>query len=1343
MSRIVNTERGIIGNDPLLHTALGEPGAFAPQPSIEPLDAARGESSGFAPPNVPGPGDDAPAQASSSVLAAAPVGLSGLTAGEPAFQITPPAFTADGELSGTSHGYGEIVVDSHLGTALSGVESHPQFLDGTGHVDGSDLEFSRGHDGQGHEDDPAEQLEAEVVAALRDSGADSSLFAGSMADVGGTSTPIQDTTPFSSYPTSLYSLSGDNGTDGLLVGAYKWGGAVGTGAVMTYSFGTAQSVYLSGYHEPTNGFREFSDVMKEATRTALQYWSNVANITFVEVQDSATVAGDLRFARSNDGGTAWSYIPMPNAKGGDVWFSNSSAYDFPAAGNSAFKTMLHEIGHAIGLKHPHEGMTILDSAYDWQGRTVMSYKSFEGQGWFGMTQNRFGAGPMYNDIQAIQYLYGANTTHNADDTTYSWNVGQGILQTIWDAGGTDTIDWSNQSTSAVINLTSGVWSELGPAYTLGGVAEARTLMIAGDAVIENAAGGSGDDTINGNDVANVITGGAGNDTLTGGAGSDTFVFGAGFGNDTVTDFAAGAGSDDVIDLSAFGIAGFNTLLGNIADVNGSAVLTLSGSTLTLAGVTKVQLADGDFTGLANVPVGPTPDHDTLTGTDGADTINALAGNDIVSGGAGDDVLDGGTGNDTLNGGDGNDTLYGGGDRDVLNGDAGNDTLYGGAGNDTVNGGTGDDVMAGGAGDDLYIVDSTLDTVTEEIASGTDSIESSVSYTLSDNVDNLTLTGVAALDGTGNASNNFIRGNSAANILSGGAGDDVIFAFDGNDTLYGGTGNDSLYGDAGTDTIDGGAGNDTLHGGAGRDVFVFNANFGNDVLADFTPGIDQIDLGALNVGTFMGMMDNAVDIGGDTIITLADGSIRISGVLKAQLSANDFIGLTAAPTNGDDNFFGGVGDDTIDGLAGNDILSGQDGNDTILGGSGNDLLFGNAGVDRLDGGLGDDTLRGGGDRDVFAFSSSFGSDTIADFTSGIDRIDVTGLNIGTFTNLMASTIDDGSDAVITLADGTIRISGVLKAQLAATDFVGLTSGATTGNDILLGTSNDDTVDGIAGNDKIYGFDGNDTLTGGDDSSELYGGNGDDTLTGGANWDVLIGGSGNDTLYGLGGNDWMRGEDGDDFLYGGDGRDKMFGEAGNDWLDGGSNNDRLYGGLGDDTYVVDHNNDLVFEEIGEGTDTVRSSIRWTLDANVENLVLTGSLNINGTGNVLDNTITGNSGNNVLDGGAGADTLTGGAGADTLAGGTGSDSFAYTAITDAGDVIVDFTVGDGGDKVDVSALLASFGYGGADAFADGYLRAVQNGADTLVQVDSDGGGDGYTTLTTLQGVTQTDLTTDNWLV
>ena len=153
-----------------------------------------------------------------------------------------------------------------------------------------------------------------------------------------------------------------------------------------------------------------------------------------------------------------------------------------------------------------------------------------------------------------------------------------------------------------------------------------------------------------------------------------------------------------------------------------------------------------------------------------------------------------------------------------------------------------------------------------------------------------------------------------------------------------------------------------------------------------------------------------------------------------------------------------------------------------------------------------------------------------------------------------------------------------------------------------------------------------------------------------------------------------------LLGGIGVDTLYGNGGNDWMRGEAGDDTLYGGAGDDQLL------------------------------------------------------GEDGNDTLDGGAGIDRLTGGAGV---------DSFVYAAITDAGDLVTDFAAGTGGDTMDISALLASFGYAGADAFGDGYVRTSQSGLDTLVQIDADGGGDGYSTLATLQNIDETDLNATNWIL
>ena len=287
-------------------------------------------------------------------------------------------------------------------------------------------------------------------------------------------------------------------------------------------------------------------------------------------------------------------------------------------------------------------------------------------------------------------------------------------------------------------------------------------------------------------------------------------------------------------------------------------------------------------------------------------------------------------NNSLNGGDGNDSLNGGDGKDLLNG---------GAGNDTLNGGDGIDTLVGSTGDDTYIVDSTTDEIREEAKAGTDTLKASLSFSLAAiaNLENLTLTGSANINGTGNSLNNLISGNSGNNSLNGG---------DGNDTLNGGAGNDSLNGGAGNDTLDGGDGINSLTGGAGDDSYIVDSS--TDLITE------------------------AAGEGTDTV--RASVSFSLAGI--ANLENLSLTGSTNI--NGTGNSL-------------NNLLSGNSGNNSLDGGAGNDSLTGGAGNDSLDGGAGADSLIGGGGTDTFrlaAFTDSLVTsiDVITDFAIGTDLLD---------------------------------------------------------------------------------------------------------------------------------------------------------------------------------------------------------------------------------------------------------------------------------------------------------------------------------------------------------------------
>ena len=228
--------------------------------------------------------------------------------------------------------------------------------------------------------------------------------------------------------------------------------------------------------------------------------------------------------------------------------------------------------------------------------------------------------------------------------------------------------------------------------------------------------------------------------------------------------------------------------------------------------------------------------------------------------------------------------------------------------------------------------------------------------------------------------------------------------------------------------------------------------------------------------------------------------------------------------------------------------------------------------------------------------------------------------------------------------------------------------------------------------------------------LFGGNGPTNFIGSGTEDTIFGAGGNDTLNGRGGNDHIYGDSGNDSLISGAGLDFMYGGEGNDTLDAtGEGDDNLFGGFGDDVYVVSRISNKVVEGPNQGIDTIRSSSSQTLDANVENLVLTKAFDLTGTGNNLNNQITGNSGNNILIGRGGNDTLTGG---------VGNDRFVFDrALPDAGvDTINDFVVGSEQILIDKSVFSAlETSSGGALLATDFRLINVNNVAEPVIAATS----------------------------
>jgi len=293
----------------------------------------------------------------------------------------------------------------------------------------------------------------------------------------------------------------------------------------------------------------------------------------------------------------------------------------------------------------------------------------------------------------------------------------------------------------------------------------------------------------------------------------------------------------------------------------------------------------------------------IDGLAGDDTITGFNGNDTLIGSAGNDSLDGGVDNDILNGGMGNDVLLGGAGHDTLDGGVDNDKLDGGNGNDSLDGGTGTDTLIGGDGNDTYVVDNARDLIQEQSGrtSGKDSVKSSVTYSLTANVENLTLTGLNDIDGTGSDDANTLTGNNGNNLLDG---------KNNNDTLQGGDGDDTLLGGGGVDSLVGGDGSDTYRVSSTEDKIVETSRDGDEDVIESTVSytlVPNVEVLAL-VGT------NAFDGTGNDLHNTIEGSE---------------IGNSLYGREGDDTLNGYEGDDTLDGGEGEDSIDGGDGYDTVI------------------------------------------------------------------------------------------------------------------------------------------------------------------------------------------------------------------------------------------------------------------------------------------------------------------------------------------------------------------------------------------------------------------------------
>ncbi|MGB7060277.1 MAG: hypothetical protein WBD58_21415 [Geitlerinemataceae cyanobacterium] len=718
--------------------------------------------------------------------------------------------------------------------------------------------------------------------------------------------------------------------------------------------------------------------------------------------------------------------PYRDSFQGDVWF-NPNVYkkDFEP-GTLAYETLIHEIGHALGLKHPFENPK-LPPEEDHNTNTVMSY-----------TRDGYAASLMPYDIQVLQSIYGV-ADYNSTNTEYFFHENvyyysyysepenfevfrgsktQQLKQTLWDKGGEeDTLNLSSLSLFSFFDES--YYIDMNPGGIVTTMSETRLsnysqgTLIAFNTIIENLVGSPDKDHIIGNDASNEIKGNAENDTVYGGNGADTI--------------EGGAGNDDIR-----GQANADILKGD--DGNDS-----------LYGGTEDDSSDSLYGGVGDDELHGELGGDYLEGGNDRDTLYGDAGSDHLKGDAGTDLLYGGDDNDTIEGGEDNDDLRGQAGSDVLFGNPGDDSLYGGSeddSSDSLYGGTGNDDIRGELGNDYLEGGDNNDTVyggegADEILGGNDD-----DYIRGEEGQDTVYGGAGQDNITGGDGDDYIRGQFGDDLIFGdsGFGHDTIFGDEGNDSLYGRVGNDFMSGGDDRDLIFGEEGDDVLAGDAGEDSI-----FGGDGFDALSGGDDNDELFGEN------------------------GEDRLSG------------------DNGDDLLSGGAGFDTLNGNSGNDNLSGGSENDNLSGDAGDDIASGNSGDDTLSGGDGSDFLSGGTDQDFLI--ADIGNDTLSG-DLGNDTVNYNPSPSSTVVNIDETrsygdlTEPEGVNLIdpFTISPGT-AIDGfgtqdVLRNQ---ENIIGSNY-----SDTLIGNSQNNHIEAYSGDDLIDGGGGRDVLDGGDGTNTvIYG------------------------------------------------------------------------------------------------------------------------------------------------------------------------------------------------------------------------------------------------------------------
>lgn len=695
-----------------------------------------------------------------------------------------------------------------------------------------------------------------------------------------------------------------------ILSGYSWNGVSVSGrpTFITYSFDTTYAATFTGvFPEPfLQSFQAFTAAEQDLARQAIQLWGEASGLTFFEVPAGQ---GDIRFGaydfrlgpESIEDSLAFAYNPFVLNFPNGAWEEEFGGDIFVDLGQATFDTLLHEIGHALGLKHPFEGETVLDPALDDLTRTVMTYNPAGGPA------TKLGT----LDVEAIQHLYGPNSADGTQAQTWSWDAARQILT---QAGGPGNDTLAGVATAD--RITAGAGSDY--VMTRGGADQVDggegDDTLAGGAGADTLDGGAGDDSVDGDPGDDIIRGGAGDDGLWGMTGSDTLD--GGEGDDYVsggpgTNRLVGGGGNDTL----YSVSGADTIDGGEGydelwfQSTAPGAVRLSYASITAAG--------GAFTNIEAIVLFGGASGDTLQGGDLPDYLVGDAGSDSLAGGASDDELFGGTGADTLLGGAGADYLSGGSGDDLIAPGDGADEIWGGTGNDTLD-------LSG----EPNAVDVTVN-APRQVAGGVETmreIENLIGTAFGDNIvgdagPNRLFGGggadtIQGLDGAnylrgddgddsllGGSGFDDINGNVGDDTASGGLGDDWVVGGKDRDLLFGGDGADLVYGNLGNDTCDGGAGADTLRGGQDDDVVrggegddyvsgdrgadTMTGGPGADIFHSFgTADIDRVTDFNLAEGDRVqldpGTQYTLSQVGADTVISMAGGGQMI--LVGVQLSS---------------------------------------------------------------------------------------------------------------------------------------------------------------------------------------------------------------------------------------------------------------------------------------------------------------------------------------------------------------------------------------------------------------------------------------------------------------------------